>query len=948
MKKILLILSVLLIANSSSATHLMGGEITWNCIKTGSNTGSYVFTLKIYRDCQGVSLNTFNYLTVHNVSGLSTIPLNYISASDLSPLCDTLNGPNNNFSCGGSNIGFTGNGNGAVEEHVFQSDTIRILGTPDLNGWHFTWSDCCRNNALTNIMNPGSTGFTLRAVMYPYTDSSGVVYPNNGNCYDSSPKFYEKPRTILEVGNGYDPLAFSNGFTYSHNAFDQEQDSIRYEWGQPLNDLGYDFLNPNSIAISFNSPFSYTSPINGINLNNITGRTSYPADQQGNFVTCTKVSSFKCGQLVSEIFRELQIVLIPPTCNLGDTTNGNFGADTLCNIRPLVQPPFYYPSNVNQYQWDTIVHCGDTVAFDFIATDNDIYPNGNQQDLLFEVSGGQFYNYNDNIPCQNPPCATFTESISGATPPFITPNGSGTGYFEWITSCNHIINSCASYKPTVYTFVIRVTDDYCPAPAIENTSQVISITVYPPCDIKPNAVSSSADCSINNGSIDVFPSGGYGPYSTYFYDLNGSAVNPDSLFSGIYLVNLVDSTLCEITDTIVVGENNLSASVSFTTPLCYGDSTASASIYVSGGSLPYTYTWYPINQNTFSISNIPAGQYIVSVSDSNNCSRVDTFLIDQPLVLSIDDSLSDASCFGNSDGFIYVLVNGGVFPYSYDWSTGATTQNIDSLTSGSYQLTITDSNNCILVEDILINQPDDLFAFFNLNYVSCFGLSDGSIDGTTIGGTPPFSYIWNNGVVTEDLNNIPSDMYILSLTDANNCFFTDTIVVFEPDLLQASITYSSGNLVSIGSGGTLPYTYEIYNPNGLFATTSNNMGVSFTINPLITGIYTLIVTDMNGCIDSSEVNVEPSSLYDYSFIENLSVYPNPSKDLFNLTFESSIKQDITLSIYNILGENIFRKNISSFLGEYNTSFNLLGFGKSMYMLEIKTNQTITNKKIILE
>ena len=91
--------------------------------------------------------------------------------------------------------------------------------------------------------------------MYQYTDTLGIIHPNNGNCYDSSPKFYEKPRTILEVGNGYDPSAFSNGFTYSHNAFDEEQDSLRYEWGQPLDQVGYDFLNPNSIAVPFVSPF---------------------------------------------------------------------------------------------------------------------------------------------------------------------------------------------------------------------------------------------------------------------------------------------------------------------------------------------------------------------------------------------------------------------------------------------------------------------------------------------------------------------------------------------------------------------------------------------------------------------------------------------------------------------------------------------------------------------
>ena len=123
-------------------------------------------------------------------------------------------------------------------------------------------------------------------------------------------------------------------------------------------------------------------------------------------------------------------------------------------------PPFYYAGTPNPYQWDTLVHCGDTVAFDFIANDNDYYPNGTQQNLLFEVSGGQFYNYNDGIPCQNPPCATFEESITGATPPFSTANGTGTGQFEWITSCNHVINNCSGYSPSVYTFVVRVDNGF--------------------------------------------------------------------------------------------------------------------------------------------------------------------------------------------------------------------------------------------------------------------------------------------------------------------------------------------------------------------------------------------------------------------------------------------------------------------------------------------------------
>ena len=947
MKKILLLLSFCVLFSEVKASHLMGGEITWECISSGANSGSFVFTLKVYRDCQGIALGT-PYLTVHNNSLLSTISLNYVTATDISPSCDTVNGVNTQFTCGGTNIGQTGNGNGAVEEHVFISDTIRIFGTPDVNGWHFTYSDCCRNGAITNIVNPSSLGFTLRAVMYSYTDSLGNIFPNSGDCYDSSPKFYEKPRTILEVGNGYDPSSVSNGFTYSHNAFDQEQDSISYEWGEPL-DQSYDFLNPNSMAIPFYAPFSYSNPINGINLNNVTGRTSYPADMQGNYVTCTKVSSFKCGQLVSEIYRELQIVLIPPTCNLGDTTNGNYGADTLCNIRPSVQPPFYYPSSSNPYQWDTLVHCGDTVSFDFIANDNDFYPNGDQQDLLFEVSGGQFYNYYDNIPCQNPPCASFTESLSGATPPFVTPNGNGSGYFEWITSCNHIINSCSGLRPSVYTFVIRVTDDYCPAPAIENTSQVISITVYPPCDIKSNASSINADCPINNGSISISPSGGYGPYSSYYFDLNGAPVNPDSLFAGTYLVNVVDSTLCEVTDTVVVGENDLSISSSFNNPLCYGDSTASASITVLGGYAPYTYTWFPSNIDSSFISNLTAGLYAVQVTDVNNCTVSDTFLINQPLPITIDDSLVNVSCFGNSNGIISITVNGGVFPYSYYWNTGDSTSNIINISYGSYQLTVTDSNNCVTVENITVNQPNDLFAYFNLDYVSCFGLSDGNIDATVTGGTPPFSFLWSTGDTSEDLFNIPSDMYVLSLLDSNNCFFTDTIVVFEPDQIVASLTINSGNLESLGSGGTMPYTYDIYDPSGnLFASTSNNMGVSFSINPVVLGTYTLVVTDANGCVDSSQANLLPSTITEIQTINDFKIYPNPSNNVFNISFSSMKKQNFDISIFNVLGERIFNEYHHNLIGEFTCSFNLNNFERSIYFLEISSDQTIINKKLILK
>ena len=175
-----------------------------------------------------------------------------------------------------------------------------------------------------------------------------------------------------------------------------------------------------------------------------------------------------------------------------------------------------------------------------------------------------------------------------------------------------------------------------------------------------------------------------------------------------------------------------------------------------------------------------------------------------------------------------------------------------------------------------------------------------------------------------------------------------SVVVFEPDELVASLSLNSGSLVSLGSGGTVPYTYEIYGPTGLFATTSNNMGVSFIINPVLAGTYTLVVTDANGCIDSSEVDILTSSITDVDYIIDIDIFPNPSRGIFNLSFNSVIKQDIEISIYSLIGEKVYEKFIKGYYGDFSTSFDLKFFGSSIYLFEIKSNQLLIKRKLIVQ
>jgi hypothetical protein len=892
----------------TQASHLMGGEITWKCIKSGVDAGKYVFIVKVYRDCQGVPINTNTSLIAHNVPGLAIIPLQYLGAYDISPFCDTINGPNSAYSCNGNNINGAGNGVGAVEEHTYQSLPLRIVGVPDANGWHFTWELCCRNLAVTNLFNnTGQYGFTLRAVMYSYTDSLGNIHPSSDNCYDSSPKFYEKPRTILEANNGYDPLAFSNGFTYSHNAFDDERDSLAYDWAHPL-DNGYNYLSPNAMAIPFNTavyPLSFDNPIDGIMMNSQTGKTWYDANDVGNFVTCTKVTAYKCGQLVSEVYREIQVVISNPICNLGDTTGGNVGADTMCNIRPLVQPPFFFPLLSPQYQWDTIIHCGDTVSFDFIANDYDVYPNGSLQDLQFTVSGGQFMNY-DVIPpslCDNPPCATFNEISSGATPPFITAGGFGAGHFEWFTSCNHTVTTCGNdLRPSLYTFVIKVQDDFCPAPAIENTAQVISILVCPPCNVmKAFPTSTPAICSSNDGTISISPGGGFPPYNAFYFDMSGISVNPDSLISGDYEVRVRDSSLCETIDTITVGQIGATTSSSTTISSCYdyvwnGITYTSSGIYdtiftnslgcdsiatldltinISTNSIDSiidcdTYTW---NGITYSASGI----YDTIFTNSLGCDSIATLDLTINISTNSIDSIIECdtytwngitysasgiydTIFTNSlgcDSIATLILTISSSSSSLSTVTACDSYSWNGITystpasSGIYTFNTTNTAGCDSIATLVLTIFESILSS-NLSSasLSCYGSSDGSVNLTPLG-VPPYSFLWSNGQTSEDITGLTEGIYSVIITDSTSCTIYDTIIVSAPLQIISSLTSSSSTLTGISSGGSQPFSHTIYDPTDtFFASSINNFGTSFTVSPLVSGQYCMVTIDVNGCSDT--------------------------------------------------------------------------------------------------
>jgi gliding motility-associated-like protein len=503
--KILFVI-ILFLGNDAFASHIMGGEITWAC----QGNGTYIFKMKVYRDCNGIPMQFPVNIRVHNHPSVTGIPMTMISQIDISPQCD---GAGPTINCGmGSVVSPVA---GAVEEFTFQSNPITLSGTPPPQGWVFTYDGCCRNNAILNLNTPGSFGITIRSIMYAYNGQ------NANPCYDSSPEFKERPATIICGGTP---------FTYNHNAFDTDLDSLVYSFAAPL-----DYLNgsPFSAAVPLTWSAGYSqavplpSPIQNpanvpASLNSNTGEIAFQSFTFGSFISVVSVKSYRCGYLVSEIFREIQIIIL--NCGL--------------NNPPNVTAPFINPVTMLQTSYTDTVAVGDIVNFTVTATDNEFLPTGWPQTISLTASGGMFgAGYTDpNSGCPYPPCATLTPA-----PPTSSANSLSVN-FQWQTTCDHIPydNLCYSLK-NLHTFVLIFKDNYCPAPSYKAITVTIVIKAKPvvgPPDLRCLAVQPNGDVLLNW----LAPTDTANTFDSYLIYTSTNQNGPYTLVDSIFNINTLSYT----------------------------------------------------------------------------------------------------------------------------------------------------------------------------------------------------------------------------------------------------------------------------------------------------------------------------------------------------------------------------------------------------------------------
>ena len=350
------------------------------------------------------------------------------------------------------------------------------------------------------------------------------------------------------------------------------------------------------------------------------------------------------------------------------------------------------------------------------------------------------------------------------------------------------------------------------------------------------------------GSIDLSAAGGTSPY-TYLWSNGAITQDLSGLSAGNYTVTVTDANLCisNLTVTITQPVQAIAAVSSITNIVCYGLTTGSIDITVSGGIAPYTYLWTN-GAATQDISNLGTSTYGVTITDANLCVLNFNNLAVVLTTPAVQTSVAsvNVSCYLGNNGSIDITTSGGVSPYSYLWSNGSPNQDISNLSAGTYNLVTTDNNGCIYSNSIVITEPSATITLSQTHQdVLCFNQLSGSIDITPIAGTAPYSYSWSNGSTMEDLGNIGAGNYSVIVTDANSCTASLGVVISQP-LQQITVSSSISNVAcfqtSTGAidltvvGGTGPYTYSWSNANTL----------EDLIN-LPANTYSVDITDQNGC-----------------------------------------------------------------------------------------------------
>ncbi|MBI4930067.1 MAG: gliding motility-associated C-terminal domain-containing protein [Bacteroidetes bacterium] len=477
------------------------------------------------------------------------------------------------------------------------------------------------------------------------------------------------------------------------------------------------------------------------------------------------------------------------------------------------------------------------------------------------------------------------------------------------------------------------------------------------CNSLNVSVSASGSCAASSATVTV--TGGSAPY-TYSWSPGGQTTAiATGLSSGTYTVTVSDaSSVCISggnvqTATVTITSGALTVSVTSTPAACLS-SNGTATVTPTGGTSPYTYSWSPSGGTNAIATGLSAGAYTVTVTDASGCSGTSTVTINSSggPIISLSNQ-TNILCNGGNNGSASVTASGGTSPYIFSWSpSGGTTSAATGLSAGNYTATVTDANGCTNTQTVIITQPTALTSNITSTTTACAG-NNGSATVFAGGGISPYTYAWSpSGGNSSTATGLGAGNYTAAITDANGCTNTATVTVTSTGgptaNVSVNVTITSGSSTTLTATGGGTYTWS----NG-----ANSSAI--TVNPAVTTIYCVTVTDANNCSDTAcvtvTVMVEPLNC---GYADDQLFVPDafsPNGDTKNDRMEvyypnSGCIKEFMLIIYNRWGEKVFEADNITVLwdGTYKgKQMNTAVFVYYMKVTFITGNETVRKGNVSL-
>jgi hypothetical protein len=421
------------------------------------------------------------------------------------------------------------------------------------------------------------------------------------------------------------------------------------------------------------------------------------------------------------------------------------------------------------------------------------------------------------------------------------------GNYTYIWNDGNIGDTNSNIGAGTYTITITDLSSQCTATEtliVGNSCGCDGTLTYFVNNITPTGCSGT--CS---GAIGGTGDGGISPY-TYLWSDGQTADNAGDLCTGNYSVTVTDANGCTYSETFFVEESTgFTFAASSTPETCTGNDGV---VFATSSGTNVTFAWSNGESGNV-VDGLSAGTYIVTATDASGCTAVETVIVEEDCgcdFIAVEITINNPSCANDCNGSALAesdITNGA----TYEWSNGSTGSVITQLCSGIYTVTATDAEGCTGISSVVINDPNPIDLIMSGSNSDC-GEEAGSVSVSIIGGTTPFSYIWNNGSTDGFQEGLNSGIYTVTVTDVNDCSEIGSITITgSPSIsvigqvTNVSCGGESDGAINVNiTGGTPPYIYDW--DNG--ATTEN-------LAEIPTGTYVLFVTDAEGCATGTSFTV---------------------------------------------------------------------------------------------